>query len=726
MAPERPLPVESLLPFNQNRSPETRAILHDAQLQDSTSHSQSPESLEEDEGSSTEKPKRQKRSRACIACRSMKIRCLPVEGQDACNACAKVNRECVMPGPPRKRQKTVHKVAELEKKINALTNALLAKQQATDGGKPEDESPPKDAPTSASSEPAKTDDTSNTSLDSYPHNLMEKTFVPTTQPEFSRGCNPVQVDGIAKDEYIDVIDRGDLSMESATAMFNHWMKEMCSACPYVVFPPDTDPEHIRRARPITFLTILAIASPVVQPSAQAALTIEVNRQIAERVLFHGDKSLDMIQAVLLNSQYYVRPRTARDLAFNQNIQAAISMSLELGIGKRSKLKRSTQEEVELARTWLACYQANISVTTLLRLPTLIRFGPRIEECLEILRTSPHAAPTDKFLCSNVELARLAEEVSAAFHMDDPGADLNFMEPRVQYQLKCFERQLQQWERNVDVSVDQRLAQHQAACLNLYIHEIAVHYDHNVDDFRPGVSQLEQRRAPDFVTSAHIEALSTLLESSQRVLDVYLSLEVKCARNLSNIYIVWNAYAVVVLIKLHWIFSSSESKFGSIFVPDLKTGYYLDAIIHRLGEVSAGGMNPCAEAFGFVFMKLKIWHMHRSGQLSDDEQGQDDQTRRQRASSILRQDPASIIASVKRMPYPGPENIASAPPARPYTPALLPGGGWSNVDKFGANLNAAYDAASYGNTNWDQFNFSTQELDMFDVYMNNSGWMGYLL
>ncbi|KIX98988.1 uncharacterized protein Z520_05449 [Fonsecaea multimorphosa CBS 102226] len=725
MATEKPLPLESLLPFKQNHSPETRAILQDGQLQDPNSHSQSPESLEEEEGSGNEKPKRQKRSRACLACRSMKIRCLPVEGQDACNACAKVNRECIMPGPPRKRQKTVHKVAELEKKINALTNALLAKQQTADSGKPEDESPPKDAPTSGSSEPAKTDDTANSSLDSYQQNLIERAFPPTTEPEFARGCPPMNVEPMAKDDYIDVIDRGDLSMESATAMFNHWTKNMCSSCPYVVFAPGTDPNELRRTRPITFLAILTIASPIVQPSAQPALTIEINRQIAERVLFHGDKSLDMVQALLVNSQYYVRPRTARDLAFNQNIQSAISMSLELGIGKRSKLKRTPAEEVELARTWLACYQANINVTTILRLPTLIRFSPRIEECLELLRTSPHATPSDKWLCATVELARLAEEVAAAFNMDDPGAELNFSEPRVQYQLKCFQRQLQQWEKNVDVSVDHRLVQHQAACLNLYIHEIAVHYDHNVDDFRPGIAALDQRRAPDFVTSAHVEALSTLLESSHRVLDTYLSLEVNCARNLTNLYIVWNAYAIVVLIKLQWIFTSPESKFGSVFVPDLKTGYYLDAILHRLGEVSAGGMNPCAEAFGFVFMKLKIWHMHRSGQLSDDE-GQDEQTRRQQTSSILRQDPASIIADAKRMECPSSGTPANLLPTKLYTPALLPGGAWSNVDKFGSNLNAAYDAASYGNTNWDQFNFSTEELDMFDIYMNNSGWMGYLL
>ncbi|OAP63758.1 hypothetical protein AYL99_02985 [Fonsecaea erecta] len=726
MSPERPLPLESLLPFKQTRSPETRAILQETQFQESNSHSQSPDSLEEDEASGNEKPKRQKRSRACIACRNMKIRCLPVEGQEACNACSKVNRECIMPGPPRKRQKTVHKVAELEKKINALTDALLAKQQTADGNKPDDESPPKDVPALGSSEPTKTDDTGSPNLDSYQQNFLDRPFPSTAQPEFQRGCNPVNVEAIAKDDYVDVIDRGDLSMESAAAMFNHWRKEMCASCPHVVFPPDTDPNELRKTRPITFLAILALASPIVQPSAQAALTIETNRQIAERVLFHGDKSLDMVQAMLLNSQYYVRPRTARDLAFNQNIQSAIIMSLELGIGKRSKLKRTPAEELELARTWLACYQTNISVTTILRLPALIRFSPRVEECLEILKTSPYAAPTDKWLCDMAHLARIAEEVAAAFNMDDPGADLNFTEPRVQYQLKCFQRQLQQWEKNVDPSVDKRLVQHQAACLNLYIHEIAVHYDHNVDDFRPGVAPLELRRVPDFMTSAHVGAFSTLLESSHRVLDTYLSLEVECARNLNNLYIVWNAYAVVVLIKLHWIFSSSDSKLGADIVPDLKTGYYLDAVLSRLGEVSAGGTSPCAEAFGFVFMKLKIWHMHRSGQLSDDEQCPDGQTRQQRASSILRQNPADIISAAKMMQCPGPGNATTLPATRPYTPALLPGGAWSSVDKFGANLNAAYDAASYGNTNWDQFNFSTEELDMFDIYMNNSGWMGYLL
>ncbi|EXJ56831.1 hypothetical protein A1O7_07175 [Cladophialophora yegresii CBS 114405] len=736
MALQRPLPVETLLPFDQIRSSETRAILQDGDRQDSNTYSQSPDSQEDDDASGTEKPKRQKRSRACVACRNMKIRCLPIEGQEACKACSKVNRQCIMPGPPRKRQKTVHKVAELEKKINALTEALLAKQQQTDTGKLEAESPPKDAATTSSSEPARTEDTSNTSLDSYHRAMIEQAFPPTAQPRFNTSCGGgPPFEPLARDDYVDVVERGDLTVESATKLFSFWRGRMCETTPMIVFPASADIQGIRKTRPMTFLAILTAASAVIQPSAQPALTIELNRQISERVLFHGDKSLDLIQAMLFNSQYYIRPRTARDMAFNLNIQAASVMALELGIGKRSKVVRNPEEEAELCRTWLACYQSNITVTNILRLPSLIRFGPRVEECLETLSKSPYAVPSDKWLCATVGLARIAEEVSAAFDMDDPGAELKFTEPRIQHQLKCFQRQLRLWEKTVDVSIDPRLVRHHSACANLYIHEIAIHHDHNVDDFRVAAQSLEERKQPEIVTAAHVEALSTLLTSSHQVLDTYLSFDSDNARILSNLYIVRSAYAIMVLMKLHWIFNSPESKFGSVFLPDLRTSYYLDALLGRLSEISADGMNPCAAAFGFVFTKLKMWHLHRTGQLPEDEAAG--------ATSIMPQNPGQgqrqAVPSAKRMDIPGILGPVSSndtptttlPHQRPFTPSFMPGGNWNNGEtvgnlQSGQNLNAAYDAASYGRTNWEQFNFSTEELDMFDIYMNNSGWMGYLL
>lgn len=272
-----------------------------------------------------------------------------------------------------------------------------------------------------------------------------------------------------------------------------------------------------------------------------------------------------------------------------------------------------------------------------------------------------------------------------------------------------------------------MAVHAAACANLYIHEIAMHVEHNVDDFRPGILSENTRRSLDLVTSAHVRALSTILEASQRVLETYVSLDLDLARSLPNMYIVWNTYAMVVLIKLHWVVHAPDSKFGSIFFPDLKASHYIDAMLVKLAQVSEGGQGPCAEAFGFVYQKLKMWHMHRAGQFADDDKDADtmDQ-RRQQATNILSSDTADIFRSTKdstisnmdaeRQQREASTNLAIVPPQFPLERQSL-----------ASNLNSAYDAASYGNTNWDQFNFSAEELNVFDVYMNNaSGWMGYLL
>jgi hypothetical protein len=142
--------------------------------------------------------------------------------------------------------------------------------------------------------------------------------------------------------------------------------------------------------------------------------------------------------------------------------------------------------------------------------------------------------------------------------------------------------------------------------------------------------------------------------SHEVLDNYLSLDAPCIRTLNNLYLVWNAYAIVILVKLHWLFQTSNSNFGADFVPALKTTHYLDAvgvyflvdlngwtwrlptrqglygapfstsvqeilpavpiqfltclqIQAKLTEVATDGQSPASEAFGFVFMKLKMWH-----------------------------------------------------------------------------------------------------------------------
>lgn len=309
--------------------------------QDSSAES-GPEGGSPDHGQKPEK--RKKRSRACQACRGMKIRCNPVEGQEACLACSKVNRACVMPGPSRKRQKTVHKVAELEKKINALQQSLLAKTHA--------DPTPQQSPMVTDGSHSTKEPTINSPVEKvFP--LFPRNDVPPASSQMKAAETDV--------EYEDVVARGLVSPALADRLFNKFTKEMNPLTPLVSFPIGTEAETVRRARPMTFLAIITSACTYAAPDLYNALSEDLAKQLAHRYFFVFERSIDLVQACLLHTTWVGKHKTARDVGFNQYIHAAIVMAHDLGLGKRLKipLTKDPVEEAELRRTWLACYWCGV-------------------------------------------------------------------------------------------------------------------------------------------------------------------------------------------------------------------------------------------------------------------------------------------------------------------------------------------------------------------------------
>jgi len=147
-------PPKSSLPTplapNTSRSPHSQYSITPASYPSAVSpHAQSPylqhtpqsggnvtDNEVPNDGSHDGGPNDPKRPRACEACRGLKVRCEPDPNNPdgPCKRCNKANRNCVVTVPSRKRQKkTDSRVAELEKKINALTDALTEKLQAQPG-----------------------------------------------------------------------------------------------------------------------------------------------------------------------------------------------------------------------------------------------------------------------------------------------------------------------------------------------------------------------------------------------------------------------------------------------------------------------------------------------------------------------------------------------------------------------------------------------------------------
>lgn len=342
---ERPS-IGSLLPYPPRRPSESLSALRNALQEakndhkndhdnDSTPDDVDDVSADDADGSPNKPARRPKRARACIACRNMKIRCLPVEGKDACLACGKVNRDCVMPGPARKRQKTVHKVAELEKKINALTDALVAQQAANP-------TPPNDSPVNDRQETQSDVTRTNTSVTSdpqrdlerlqqYDRNLIDKPSITLERGELDWGCSKYEHPRETLEPYVDIIARGLLDMATASNMFEHYLHKMQSFFPVLSFPESISAHDVRTARPMLFLAILTVAAPAVRPDMHPNLVIELTRQLSERIMFLGEKSLEVVQAILVYVSCYSRGKYAKDLTFNQLIHSAVVMCLDLGM-----------------------------------------------------------------------------------------------------------------------------------------------------------------------------------------------------------------------------------------------------------------------------------------------------------------------------------------------------------------------------------------------------------
>ena len=251
----------------------------------------------------------------------------------------------------------------------------------------------------------------------------------------------------------------------------------------------------------------------------------------------------------------------------------------------------------------------------LRRPLLVRWSPYAEECVEVLSSSPDAAPTDKWLCLLVRGNHIAEDIGFEFSMDDPASLLSLTDHKTQYHLKAFERQLAEWEETATPDMLKKpVMQHTKGIINLYMHEIAMHHNHNIDDFRPpfNATPMDGPPDPDFVTPAHVESLSTCMVSVHETFDAFLAMDTKMLRALPTLFFVRNSYAAVALIKMYTAVSAKGSKFGKIIkTDDLKVDEYLDRLINTLQKTAEGGMCKVALKFSMIFNMIRQLHVRRN-------------------------------------------------------------------------------------------------------------------
>ncbi|KAL4994714.1 hypothetical protein BDV10DRAFT_176209 [Aspergillus recurvatus] len=590
-----------------------------------------------------------KRPRACESCRQLKVRCEPDANPDKpCKRCAKAGRSCIVTVPNRKRQKkTDSRVTELERKIDVLTATLHATQKID------------------SLLPSKntTQTSSSSSFSRGEENMGRRWLVPgqsnpdrsisdLTRPgpsgikrhhsgdvkdrdtaamwsTPSQASNPSPATDKAESSgrqwsipltswstprpgnrenagVPDIIDRGLVSYSVASDAFRRYIDEMCHHIPMVVFSPGTQMSEIRKNKPVLLHAIVAVAMGPFEPSAQGTLLREFYKTVTERVFLNGEKSLDLIQALLIAVNFYTPPENFEQMTFFQLSQLAVAVGMDIGMHRKrvprgkpiptvkpfnlnrdfvKQLPTPDFDSPEVRRAWLGCYFTSIVTSSALRRPSIVRWLPYTDECVEILENSPDALPTDKKMVHWARLGRIIEEISSRFFSDDLGS-LSFSDPKSLFTMKAFEKQLDQWGREASSKYDSPIMTQAQAIVNIYLHENAL------DTL--GEHKTAEADIADPTAAARITALSSTLSSIHEALDTVVAISPKQLISVPSFTLARTLFAFVALIKLYSIVTAPDSYIGQVIDPKaLRVECYMDKVIaHYVAAGSlAGGVTP---------------------------------------------------------------------------------------------------------------------------------------
>ena len=318
-----------------------------------------------------------KRPRSCEACRSLKVKCeRGTLAGDPCKRCAKANRKCIFTEPSHKRKKkTDSKVAELEKKIDALTASLVAVRnhngRGSESESSEDEESLQQSVRISSSAKSSRKRPRPSYLDERDFLNAKRLGISSVQAGSAFNQPPTIPSlraALQSHEYADVVDRQILSSAKATEIFQFYREKMAPHFPVVVFPPHVTAGQVRQTKPILFLAILSVASRHKHSDLQLTLSREITQTYADRVIIKGEKSLELVQAMQVSTIWHVA-EDPNDTRSFQLIHLATTMGMALrftnangvsvlGTGIRSRPDEAAEpgdETIQKKRALLSCY-----------------------------------------------------------------------------------------------------------------------------------------------------------------------------------------------------------------------------------------------------------------------------------------------------------------------------------------------------------------------------------
>jgi hypothetical protein len=140
--------------------------------------------------------------------------------------------------------------------------------------------------------------------------------------------------------YINSLIDNLMPPDVAERIFHRYVKDICPHFPAVPLSPGTTAREVREKKPLLFLAIVAGSSHgsiehLVPQDVQRELTKLLKDQFADIIWRNGEKSLEIVQALQLGVLWYRPPLHYEQHNFYMMVNCAAVMALDLGLGRRA-------------------------------------------------------------------------------------------------------------------------------------------------------------------------------------------------------------------------------------------------------------------------------------------------------------------------------------------------------------------------------------------------------
>ncbi|KAG2415695.1 hypothetical protein HFD88_006886 [Aspergillus terreus] len=365
---------------------------------------------------------------------------------------------------------------------------------------------------------------------------------------------------------------------------------MASTFPVVVFPPGTTAADVRRNNPVLFLAILDVASSgFCELGTQRKIRKLIVQAYVYCMLRSEQYTLGLLQALIVSATWYrtiepVEPGEQMDIYQISHTAANMALIMRLGESLNDKSWREKKkgpgsalqaESLEGRRVWLGCHYICSNTSMSLRAPNVMRWTRLMDECLEVLETSPAALTSDRLLCHHIRLQHITEEFAMLMSSEETSAPERSRATQIQVTHRAFKRQLSEWRRNVADGWDESLEfSYHFSCL--YINEVA--HCTATSEEAPNEDNTQHSAPPLPIVTVEPHAVTDFMEAIDGIFRVFTSLDMSTIRALPAMHLIRIIYTFIILVKLYFAAAKLPTQNAVLQVDRLQVSERLNRVI----------------------------------------------------------------------------------------------------------------------------------------------------